>query len=641
VRKHNILKGDGHEAGAGLLAVRSPMTIRNVNFSNNQAGRGGAIYNMNQSEFPPKPETDQLKIMNSTFENNTATKRGGAIVNDLASATLISDSVFKGNTSEDKGGAIFNDFAASPVILNSKFENNTARTGAVMLSDGGSSPVIKNSTIVNNHATDEGVIYQGTGEGSTLTLLNSVVENNKADAGDVIYTFHDDKTNIIDSQIQGEKPVQYTNGYNPNALGYNANQSPISVDALKSQSRQLGDAYIPKRQPNPNVNLNDTNLAGGKADRPKPGNIKQSDRIIYVNNQTDIKNPNGSSWGSAYTDLDAALKDAARDGAQVWVAEGNYLPQGEGRNSTFKLGDGVRMYGGFKGSETSLSQADPSKNTTILNGDLGEKGNATDNAYHVVTGGQKASLNGFTVTNGYANGEAYNSHGGGMINYDKDKPQGRPDLELGYHVNVPNTVFKDNYAKTGGAVYNYGNSDVTFKNNAFVNNKADNGGAVMDVAGVHGTYTNNIFFKNSAKYNGGAVNEDYGSQSTFTNNKYIANNATDGGALYGNSRASQIGQTNMIVDQNTFALNMATRNGGAVNADYQSIAQLRNNQDLLNLDPRLLSFRSTVDGKLQTYDPTKATTTPPMGGQQPPMGGRPPMSGPPLPFGMPPRSMAV
>ncbi len=471
-------------------------------------------------------------------------------------------------------------------------------------------------------------------------------------------------------------------GANGNMQGPPSMQGP-PADALKKQSRQLGDTCIPRRQPNPNVNLNDTNLAGGKADRPKPGNIKQSDRIIYVNNQADVKNPNGSSWDAAYTDLNVALKDAAKDGAQVWVAEGNYVPQGQGRDASFKLGDGVRVYGGFKGSETSLSQADPSKNATILNGDLGKKGNATDNAYHVVTGGQKASLKGFVVANGYADGEGYNSHGGGMVNYDKDKPQGRPDLELGYHVDVQNSIFMNNYAKTCGAVYNYGNSDVTFKNNAFVRNTADNGGAIKDVAGVHGTYTNNIFLKNSAKYNSGAGMEDYGSQSTFTNNAFIVNTAIDGGALYGDSRASQIGQTNMIVDGNGFVLNMATRNGGAVNANDASIAQLRNNQNLLNLDPRLLAFSSTADGKLQTYDPTKTTSTsnqppqmggqqppqmggqqppqmggqqpPQMGGQQPPqmvgqqppmgppppqMGGQPPM-GPPPPFGMPPRSMAI
>jgi len=72
------------------------------------------------------------------------------------------------------------------------------------------------------------------------------------------------------------------------------------------------------------------------------------------------------------------------------------------RNQTvsFSLKNGVAIYGGFVGTETALNQRNPTSHVTILSGDIGTAGNASDNSYHVVTGigtDSTAVLDGFTV----------------------------------------------------------------------------------------------------------------------------------------------------------------------------------------------------------------------------------------------------
>ncbi len=91
----------------------------------------------------------------------------------------------------------------------------------------------------------------------------------------------------------------------------------------------------------------------------------------------------GSSWKSAFTDLQLAL-DAAAKGAvclptapcEIWVAAGVYKPSkrttaDDPRSATFAMRSGVGIYGGFAGWEMNRAQRDPAVNQTILHGDLG------------------------------------------------------------------------------------------------------------------------------------------------------------------------------------------------------------------------------------------------------------------------------
>ena len=100
---------------------------------------------------------------------------------------------------------------------------------------------------------------------------------------------------------------------------------------------------------------------------------------------------NGSSWTDALTDLSTAITLGNALNTDIWVAAGTYKPHASSRGESFIIKSNVRMYGGFNGTETSLSERDFTNNLTILSGDLSENDNASildteptrqDNSYH-------------------------------------------------------------------------------------------------------------------------------------------------------------------------------------------------------------------------------------------------------------------
>ena len=102
-----------------------------------------------------------------------------------------------------------------------------------------------------------------------------------------------------------------------------------------------------------------------------------ADTIFVDTNATGTSD--GSSWTNAFNHLQDALVSASPED-EIWVSRGTYYPdEGMGQtdndpSSTFQLKNGVTLYGGFGGGETSLSQRVSqrifSRSETILSGDL-------------------------------------------------------------------------------------------------------------------------------------------------------------------------------------------------------------------------------------------------------------------------------
>lgn len=285
--------------------------------------------------------------------------------------------------------------------------------------------------------------------------------------------------------------------------------------------------------------------------------------IVYVNAGSTAGSPDGKSWSTAYPSLQDGIDLASLYGAEVWVVKGTYKPTtGTDREVSFEVKSGVSLYGGFAGTETSRSQRNYTSNETILSGEIGTSGDSTDNSYHVIIGADNASLDGFTITAGYANGEKWNRLGGGMYN-------GGDSYENPISPVVSNCTFSGNYAESGGAIYNHSAapqiSDCTFSGNS-----ANYGGAVLFRVGSDATVSNCQFSDNTAVWRGGAVYIDYGadpqiSGCTFTNNTTEGN----GGAMYVDDRASQLGGTYPVISSCTFTGNQAAYRGGAF-AAYNS-----------------------------------------------------------------------
>ena len=208
----------------------------------------------------------------------------------------------------------------------------------------------------------------------------------------------------------------------------------------------------------------------------------------------------GTNWADAYPSLQDALA-VAETGDQIWVADGTYTPAG-GRAATFQLKSGVRLYGGFAGTETARSQRDLAIHKTILSGDrngddvalskpadLAGEPTRAENCYHVVTASgidETAVLDGFVITGGNADGsgtEVFNVAGGGMLN-----DASTPDIR--------NCVFTGNRAVRGAGMANVASSP-TVAHCLFSRNHADLGGGGMGNLNSRPTVINCTFSENS------------------------------------------------------------------------------------------------------------------------------------------------
>ncbi len=293
---------------------------------------------------------------------------------------------------------------------------------------------------------------------------------------------------------------------------------------------------------------------------------------------------NGTSWIDAFTELRNALSALAdRPGtAEVWVAAtGTYTPDSPDgdRTATFPLLDGVGLYGGFAGGETSLDQRDPQANETILSGDLNADDdpnfvNNDENSYHVVTGSdsdQSAVLDGFTITGGNANHpEPPHRDGGGMITLNGNPTVNncrfvRNAAYIGAGLlfsesgsNVTNCVISENVAEFSGGGMQLVDSDATFTNCLFGDNAGGVEGGGLRNHRNASTFTDCVFTGNWAAESGGGLHNTSGNLSltrcTFTNN--TAQNT--GGGMRNDTSANPV-----LIDC-TFSGNIANGNGGGI-----------------------------------------------------------------------------
>jgi len=367
-----------------------------------------------------------------------------------------------------------------------------------------------------------------------------------------------------------------------------------------------------------------------------------SSTIIYVNDDATGAN-DGSSWADAYTSLQSALA-AAQSGDQIWVAAGVYYPtSGTNRNVAFTLKNGVVLYGGFAGSETSLDQRDWQSNLTILSGDIDQNDTNDDgnfiaetwshivgnNSYNVVRGSgvdSTAVLDGFIITAGRANssgsgnvgegggiyltsnaaptlrnltlsGSRVYRGGGGLSATAGSRPTltdvtftgNRADLHGGglYVVNGAATLtrvtFEGNRADhsnlSGGGLY-ADNSALTLIDVTFRNNTGGTGGGMYVVNGADTLVLDRVDFdSNTAGRAGGAYISN--STATITNSTFISNSATGGtgGGLY------VYPTSHITLTDVTFAGNQANSDGGGI--------FLFKDNTLVGTD---LTFRDNVSG---------------------------------------------
>lgn len=204
---------------------------------------------------------------------------------------------------------------------------------------------------------------------------------------------------------------------------------------------------------------------------------------LYVNQNVSGGLQNGSTWADAFPDLQQALAVAQADDA-VWIAQGTYYPTSDtNRMVSFVLNRGVKLYGGFVGTETALQQRDYAQHRSILSGDIGQPDVGADNSRHVlygVIGGNYADtttlLDGLVVTQGVADGDEFSSFftsgGGGLFLYQGASPV------------IQNCVFERNHAFNGAAIFCSNTMNPILRNCRFESNRAVSAGGAVYKTGM-------------------------------------------------------------------------------------------------------------------------------------------------------------
>ncbi|MBN2129687.1 MAG: VCBS repeat-containing protein [Sedimentisphaerales bacterium] len=505
--------------------------IQWCDFKENQANGGAGMYNLDSS-----PTLEYVRFLGNEATGTNAA--GGGIVNGGASGPTLYNCIFSGNTAETYGGAVHSWTGCDPTFINCTFWANSGgyRGGAV-----------------RDYA-------------STTTMVNCIAWGNTAQQGAQIALAVGSVLTVNYCDLQGGVGGVYLEGGSTIAGNVgNISADPQFLDP-DGRNNLTGDEDDNLR-PSPGASCND---AGDNTVVPDPAyasvntDIERYGRFTNDPARADSGNgvppivdmgayeqirplfvdkdatgtDDGSSWANAFNHLQDALALTTLMQFQrevIWVAEGVYKPDEDHDNPTgnnirersFPLYQGIAIYGGFAGTETSLSQRDWRTHETILSGEI-RTGSIYDNTIHVVYGwgcDEHSALDGFIIERGFAYSELTGENSpewrGGGIHIVWGSPQIRNCVFRtnraerhggGIYVStngrpvIANCVFNDNFARVsldpylegyGGGIYATEAYPV-IANCTFVGNKADlDGGGLYARYGL-ATVSNSVFWGNTA-----------------------------------------------------------------------------------------------------------------------------------------------
>lgn len=544
------ISGGNADYGGGMSNINVSPAIQNCIFINNKGLiKGGAMYNNGSSPV----------ISNCTFENNNG-GNGGGMSNDTSSSPTLSFCNFYEN-SGSAGGAVQNNENSTAQFVDCIFAGNSASLG------GGIQNVRSNPTFTNCRITGNNVsIGQGSGiynQGSSPIILNCTISGNNALAGNGGAMYNNDagSTPSITNSIiwgnsdgidgSGNPQISYSlvQGYTGGGTGnLSSNVNPLFTSAPDYTSapftngnyQLLAGSLCINAGNNTPVNpgikdlADNTRIVGSSVDLGAYEDqylvFADANGIVYVNSSA-APGGDGSSWADAIDSLQIPLIAAVTDTSihQIWVAQGTYSPAA---GQSFTMVNHVKIYGSFKGTETSLAQRNlTSVLTSILKGN---NSNVIRNDSNLLT--SSALLNGFIITGGKA------ANGGGMYNKNAS-----PTISQCSFTQNTGTV-------NGGGMFNNGSSPVII-NCSFTGNTANTYGGGMLNQSSSPTLINCLFSGNlsgTTGFGGGGGIFDFTSSPTLLNCTIAGNQApsASGGGI-NNVSGSSPTLTNCIVWANS------------------------------------------------------------------------------------------
>ncbi|CAL2088963.1 conserved exported hypothetical protein [Tenacibaculum sp. 190524A05c] len=558
------------QEGSAILIDAQNVSIKNSSIEKNVVQRFGVIQMIDRSGF--------LNIQNTTFKDNYG--NGGVTIYTRASGDslniTITNSLFVNNTLEAASpsgagstGIIWFrqdlNFSQNVTITNCTLVNNKNETR-------GTANVSVPATLINASRSSSNT------RSSSVNVYNSIFWGNRNSINGTMTSVGNDTSQTGTNDFVVETSVGEDNFnnfptldfiFNVNASTSNiSNANPIftsSTDFTLQSSSPFVNNGDSSKMPNGittdllgNERIQSLDIDYGCYESShNTGNLN----VIFVDKDA-TGNNDGSSWTNAYTDLEDALANDASN-TVVWIAEGTYSP-GASRTDSFVLDQSnVKLYGGFKGTESQLSDRDFTQYKTVLDGDVNgdDSGvgytsvNRTDNTIHIVKiQADNCFLDGLTITNGQADESSTNEaqEGSAILIQGTNVTVKNCSIEKNVvsrfgvvqmidqngFLNIENTIFKNNFGNGGVTLYTRASNDIldiNITNCLFENNTLES---------VNPTGQGNsgiIWFRQDLNFSQRVTITNC----TFAYNKNNTNSSSDA-TLINASRISSVGQLNSL-----------------------------------------------------------------------------------------------
>lgn len=495
---------------------------------NNYATQGGAVYVSSEVQNVNNGESliNQCVIYNNAAGERAAVENQGGGVYLAGEATVVNTSIFNNGN----GGVRL---SSGSKVVNATIARNTG--AGVDLTTASNSTNVYNSIIWGN--TSLSAEHQPTFQNSAYHEVTADDKNSN------VYVAKENRDAAAGPMFDAPSvKTSYDRDFNWRESAYplwswNVLEGSVMID--KGDNDYYDQNVYGSEDMAGNPRISGDRISG---DRISVGAYEYqylpATRIRYVK-PTATGTGDGSSWDNASGDLQKMIDELAESTpsqtGEVWVAAGTYTPQsqlisGTAYSASFRMRDGISVYGGFAGTESSKLDR-PKKegampwdftNQTILeaayynHGDLAwtnNKWTLTSDSRHVVwfapmSGGTAfanvTTLDGVTIQGGYAQG------GTGQDDFLTDRGAGV--YMDGANAYLSNCIVRENYATgNGGGVYLKNGrvqTSLIYNNNA----DADGGAVYVENRGlVHRSMLTNNSALNGAGvylYNGAEASSD-------------------------------------------------------------------------------------------------------------------------------------
>ena len=579
--------------GGALIVSSSEIMFDTCLFQDNEANIGGAIYSERESNITITNSTFRfnhakcsysdhcfggglfvngpgtLRILSSTFANNTSDQQGGMASLFNASLSISQSSLIIANLATSKGGAIYARNNSHITMSNSTLSDCTANThgGAIFLAET-STVHLYNSTLYANSAAYGGVISTDNSGGSVNNITGCNIFINESDFkhnlagtnGGVFYSSYFSTTEVYRSKFVNNRANRTGGVFTIKHYG------KVTMTDCEFRNNSASVGAVIYAQNVVDIKIYDCNFTKNSAENGGVNYLRERSNLL-VDNGRFTNNSATKDGGSLYVLVQCTLtisssifseNTAAGKGGVMFMKENSTVAV----NNWSMFNNNRATHGGV----VSLEESTMTIYDSMFDDNHANINGGVISGYSVMT---NISIHNSSFSNNRASsrgGVSFVSESSVIEVNQSQFSNNTAGFDAGVHyilegsrVIIHSCEFSGNSAKVrGGVVCAQKKVSIAIKSSYFTNNTIDRYGGVIHLEDNNIVEINDsIFDDNRAGIDGGVINA-YG----------VMTNISIHDSSFNNNRASTNGGVSFISDSSTIVMNQSQffNNTARVNA---------------------------------------------------------------------------